>query len=65
LKDLGMIHTDQNIADKKVTHFLNHRKVEKTSRYIHYNDTYIDNDEYFEGLNEDKKNINDIAYAKF
>ena len=49
-----MIRAYENIADKKVTHFLNHRKVEKTWRYIHYNDSYFDNEEYFEGLLEDR-----------
>jgi len=60
-----MIYANENIADKKVTHFLNHRKVEKSWRCVHYNDSYFDNEDYFEGLAEDKQNTNDLVYAKF
>lgn len=59
-----MTYTKENSPLNNMTeYFLNKRKVENTWRYKHYNDTYFENEEYFEGLLENMEKTNDLVYA--
>ena len=57
-----MNYTLENTVDSKYKLILENRKIEKTWRYKHYNDSYVDNEEYFEGFLE-RNSTNDMVYA--
>jgi len=60
-----MTYTKENSINPYAEYLIMKRKVENTWRFKHYNETYFDNEDYFEGLLEEMKDTNQIVYAKF